>query len=191
MVVVVGAVQVGGHDRNEVGAVLPVEELAVFQAADLRKGVGLVGFFQLTGQKAGLCHGLGRHAGIDAGGAKEQQLLAAVLPRAVYDVHLQHHIVVHEVGQSGFVGHNPADFRRSQHHIVRPFLREKGLHRLLTHQVQLLMRAGQEIGIALTRQFPADCRPDHPAMAGHVDFPVLVHHVISPRLSQDTRPNWS
>lgn len=39
VVVIVGAVQVRGHDRDIVRAVLAVQELAVFETADFGEGV--------------------------------------------------------------------------------------------------------------------------------------------------------
>ena len=51
MVVIVRAVKVGGHHGNEVRTVLPVQELAVLQAADLCQGVCFIGLFQRSCQK--------------------------------------------------------------------------------------------------------------------------------------------
>src|SRR5699024_10177402 len=112
VVVVVGTVQVGRHDADVVGAVLAVEVLAVFQAGDLGQGVGLVGLFQRRGQQAAFRHGLGRQAGINAGAAQKFQLFAAVLPGRVDDVHLQNHVVVHEIGLGLVVGHDAAHLGR-------------------------------------------------------------------------------
>ena len=119
VVVIVGAVQVSGHDADIVGAVLTVEELAVFQAADLGQGVGFVGLFQLGGEQAAFLHGLGSHAGIDAGGTQEFQLLAAVFPGGMDDVHLQDHVVIHEIGQGFVVGHDAAHLGRRQKDVFR------------------------------------------------------------------------
>jgi len=43
VVVVAGAVEVGGHDAAVVAPVLPVKALAEFDARDLGDGIGLVG----------------------------------------------------------------------------------------------------------------------------------------------------
>ena len=66
VVVVVRPVEVRGHHRDVVSAVLAVKELAVLKPGDLRQGVGLVGLLQRAGQEAGLPHRLRGHAGVDA-----------------------------------------------------------------------------------------------------------------------------
>lgn len=66
MIVVVGAVEVRGHHRDVVRAVLTVQELAVLQAGYLGQGVRLVGLLQWAGQEAGLPHRLRGHAGVYA-----------------------------------------------------------------------------------------------------------------------------
>ena len=176
MVVIVGAVEVGGHDADIVSAVLAVQELAVFQAADLGQGVGLVGLFQLAGQQAAFLHGLGRHAGVDAGRAQEFQLFAAVLPGGVDSIHLQRHVVVHEVGQGLLVGDDAAHLGRCQKDILRLFGGKESLHILLAAEVQFLVGTGDDIGIALALQFPHDGAAHHAAMPGYIDLCVFLHH---------------
>lgn len=99
MIVVVGTVEVGRHYGDVVCAVLTVEELAVFETGDFGECVGLVGLFKFGCQQTALGHGLWSHAGIDAGRAEEFEFLAAVAPCGVDDVHFEHHVVVHEVGE--------------------------------------------------------------------------------------------
>ena len=41
MIIVVGPVQIRGHDTDIVGSVLSVQELAVFQSGDLRQCIRL------------------------------------------------------------------------------------------------------------------------------------------------------
>ena len=109
VIVVVGAIEVGGHDADVVGAILAVQELAVLQTGDLSQCIGLVGLFQFTGQQAVFLHRLRSHAGVDAGGAEEFQLLAAVLPCRVDGIHLQCHVVIHEIGQCFLICHDATD----------------------------------------------------------------------------------
>ena len=49
--VVAGAIEVGGHDANKVGAVLQVVAFAHFDARYLGNRVGLVGILKLRCQK--------------------------------------------------------------------------------------------------------------------------------------------
>ena len=111
MVVVVGTIEVGGHHGDVVRTVLAVEELAVFQAGDLGEGVGLVGLLKLRREQARLGHRLRCHAGVDARRAEELEFLAAVAPCGVDDVHLKHHVVVHEVCKSRLICLNPTHLR--------------------------------------------------------------------------------
>jgi len=66
IVVVAGAVEVGGHDGQESRAVLLIEELTEFQAGDFGDGVGFVGGFQGACQQVGFENGLGAVFGVDA-----------------------------------------------------------------------------------------------------------------------------
>ena len=188
VVVVVGTVQVRRHDADVVGAVLAVEVLAVFQAGDLGQGVGLVGLFQRRGQQAAFRHGLGRQAGINAGAAQKFQLFAAVLPGRVDDVHLQNHVVVHEIGLGLVVGHDAAHLGRGQKDVFRLFGGEEGFHRVLAAEVQLFVGAGDDVLVALALQLPHDGRAHHAAVAGHIDLCVFVHHITSPHLSPGIPP---
>ena len=176
MVVVVRAVEVGRHHADVVRTILTVEELTVLEAGNLCQRIGLIGLFQLGGQQAALLHGLGCHARIDAGGAEEFQLLAAVLPRSVNDVHLQNHVVVHEIRQRALVGHDAAHLRCSEEHILRLFLPKERFHSVLPGQIQFFMGSGDDIRIALTLQLTDDGRAHHAAMACYIDFCVFLHH---------------
>ena len=114
--------------------------------------------------------------GVDAGGAEEFQLLAAVLPSRVDGVHLQRHVVIHEVGQCFLVCHDAADLGSSKEHILRLLLCEELFHSILTGQVQLLVGAGDDVGVALTLQLTNDCRAHHAAMTCDINLSILFHH---------------
>ena len=176
VIVVVRTIEVGGHDADVVGAVLTVQKLAVLQTGDLSQCIGLVGLFQFTGQQAVFLHGLRCHAGVDAGGAEELQLLAAVLPCRVDGIHLQRHVVIHEIGKCFLIGHDAADLGSSKEHILRLLLCEELFHSILTGQVQFLVGASDDIGIALTLQFTNDCRAHHAAMTCDINLSILFHH---------------
>ena len=156
VIVVVGTIEVGGHDGDVVGAVLAIEELAILESADLGQGIGLVGLLELGGEQAALGHGLGCHAGIDAAGTEELELLAPIAPCGVDDVHLEDHIVVHEIGQRTLVGHDAAYLGGSQEDVLGTLLGEKGLDLVLTAEIQLAVGTGDDVGIALTLQLAYD-----------------------------------
>ena len=176
VVIVVGSIEIGGHYADVIRAILPVQELTVLETGDFRQRVCLVGFLQLGGQQAAFLHGLGRHAGIDAGGAEKLQLPAAVFPCGVDHVHFQNHVVVHKIRQGILVGHNAAHLGGSQEYILRLFRFEKGFHLILPGQVQFLMSTGDDVAVALPLQFPDNGGAHHAPVARHIDFRVFLHH---------------
>jgi hypothetical protein len=72
VVVVAGAVEVGGHGAVVEQAVLGAVVLAELEAGDLGDGVGFVGGLERAGEQAVLGHRLGRQLRVDAGRAEEQ-----------------------------------------------------------------------------------------------------------------------
>ena len=91
-------------------------------------------------------------------------------------VHLKRHVVIHEVSQCFLVGDDAADLGCGQEHILGLFSREEILDILLAAEIQLLMGAGDDIGIALTLQFADDCRANHAAMTCDINLSILFHH---------------
>jgi hypothetical protein len=67
MVVVAGPVEVGGHDRNEIGAVLSAVGFDQLDTGDFCQRVPLIGRFERSGEQHVLAHWLGRQSGINAG----------------------------------------------------------------------------------------------------------------------------
>ena len=197
MIVVVWPVEVGGHHRDVVGAVLAIEIFAILQTADFGEGVSLVGFLQFGGQQARFGHRLRRHAGIDARRAEKFQLFATVFPRRVNHVHLQNHVFIHKVGQCRLVSHYAAHFGSGEKHIFGLFLGEEALHVILASEVELAMRAGYNVVIALAMQFAHNGRSHHAAMPCNVDFRIFFHHFTIPfsrysaRLVRITPATWS
>lgn len=176
MVVVVRAVEVRRHHADVVRAVLAVQKLAVLQTRDLGQRIGLVRLLERRGQQARLLHRLGRHARVDARRAEELQLLTAVLPGSVDDVHLEDHVIIHEVSQRALVGLDATDLRRREEDVLGTLLGKETLNGLLTRQVQLLVRTGDDVRVALTLQFANDGRTHHAAVSGYIDFCMLLHH---------------
>ena len=66
IVIVSRPVEIGRHDADEIGAVLPVVRGTHLDAGDLGDGVGLVGGFQHAGKEMFLLHRLRRVLGVDA-----------------------------------------------------------------------------------------------------------------------------
>ena len=91
-------------------------------------------------------------------------------------VHLQRHIVIHKIGQRFLICHDAADFSSSKKHILRLLLCKERFHGILTGQIQLLVRTGDDIGVTLTLQFTDDCRTHHAAMTCNINLRILFHH---------------
>ena len=178
VVVVVGAVEVGGHHGDVVRAVLTVEELTVLEAGDLGKGVGFVGLLQLAGEQAAFLHRLRGHAGINATAAQKEEFFALVFPGSVDDIHLEDHVVVHEVREGALVGYDPSDLGGRQKYVFRLLGSEEGLYGVLPREVQLLVRPGDDVGVALSPELPYDGASHHTPVAGDEYFAVGFHAVL-------------
>lgn len=178
VVVVVGTIEVGGHDGDIIGAVLAVEELAVLEAADLGQRIGFVGLLQRTGEQAALWHGLGSHAGVDTAAAQKLEFLAAVLPGGMDDVHLEDHILVHEVGQCALVSHDAAHLGGSKEHVLGLLLSEEGLYGILTGEVKFRVGSQHQVVISLAFQFPYYCTTDHASVTGYIYLTCFFHLIL-------------
>ena len=143
--VVVRAVEVGRHRRDEVAAVLRPVGLAQLDAGDLRDGVGLVGRLERAGEQLLLGHRLRAVARIDAGAAEVQQLLHAVQVRRVHHGRVDHHVVVDELGRPRGVGQDAADGAGDEEDVLRAVRLEPVVHGRLVAQVELLAGRGQDL----------------------------------------------
>ena len=74
VVVVAGAVEVGGHGADVVVVVLAAVAVAEFDGGDLGDGVGAVGGFEGAGEEGVFGDGLGGVFGVDAGAAEVEEL---------------------------------------------------------------------------------------------------------------------
>ena len=146
--VVVRAIEVRRHHGDVVRAVLQVVTLAHLQAGNLRDGVLLVRVLQWAGEETVLLHRLRGILGIDAGGAEEEQFLDIVGVGFADHIALDLHVHHDEVGAVEAVGHDTADEGGGQHHGVRTLFVEELLDGVLVGQVEFLVAATHEVGIA-------------------------------------------
>ena len=107
--IVAGAVEVGRHRADEVGAELAAIGLAQLDAGDLGQGVPLVGGLQRAGEEVFLPDRLGAIARVDAGAAEEQELGDADRVGGADQVELDAQIVGEEVDRPAGVGQDAAD----------------------------------------------------------------------------------
>ena len=146
MEIVIGAVQVGGHHSNKVGAVLEIVALAHFQAGYLCNGILFVGVLQWRGEQAILFHRLGCILGIDAGATQEEEFLYAMGVGFTDDVALYLHVHHDEVRPIEHIGHNAAHKSSRQHHSIRLLFIKELLDSILIRQVQLLVAPANKVG---------------------------------------------
>ena len=166
--VVAGAVQVGGHRRDEVAAVLTAVGLAQLDPGDLGDRVPLVGALERTGQELLLGDRLGGVARVDARRTEIQQFAHSGLVGGVHDGAVDHQVVVDELGRPGAVGENPADRARDEEHVVGSIGLEPVRHLRLVAQVDLRPPGCEDVGEAFGFESADERRPDQPAVTGHV-----------------------
>ncbi len=127
VVVVAGAVEVGGHERVVHDSVLLAVVFAELETGDLGDGVGFVGEFELGGEQGVFFEGLGRKLGVDAGGTEEEESGYAGLVGGVDSVAGDDEVLVAEVGGVCIVGVDTADLGGGHDHDVGFFGLEEGL----------------------------------------------------------------
>ncbi|PON70391.1 hypothetical protein PanWU01x14_080600 [Parasponia andersonii] len=146
--VVVGAVQVGGHSRDGVPAVLDPVRLAHLDPGDLGHGVPLVGGLQGAREEGIFGNWLRGEFWVDAGGAQEEELPDAVAVRGVDDVGLDLEVHGDEVGRVGVVGVDPAYLGGREDHESGPFGGEEGVNFALAGEIELGVGSEDQVGIA-------------------------------------------
>ncbi len=117
--VVPRAVEVGGHGRDKVGAVLPIVALAHENAADLCDGIGVVGQLQLASEQVCLRHGLGCELGIDARAAEKEEFFNAKSIGRIDEVGLNLEIDADKISRKGVIGLDPTDLGRCDKYVFR------------------------------------------------------------------------
>lgn len=176
MEIVVGAVKVGGHHGNIVGAVLEVERLAEFEAGDFCYGIWLVGVFERRSEQRVFRDGLRSFAGVDASRAEEQKFLHSVAPSLADYVLLNLEVLVDEIGAVNRVGHDAANVSGGEHYGVGAFFIEKTADCFTVEQVEFAVGAAHEVGISAAEEIVPYCGADKSAMAGDVYFRIFVKH---------------
>ena len=162
MVVIAGTIQVAGHYRNVVRAILTVIELTHLKDSVLGYGIGFVGFFPkgpLTDSPRGSA---GDDAEINTPVVHEQKFLHLVLIRAGDHVRLNSQIDIHELRWGHLICVDPPYLHGCQKHILWFFFIKKGLHILLTCQVQLGMASCYDVLISFLFSFLTITDPTRP-----------------------------
>ena len=92
-------------------------------------------------------------------------------------IHLQDHIFIHEIRQCFAVRNDASYLRCCQEYIIRLFLCEKFLYRILSAQIQFLMGAGDDVRISVSLQCSADGTSHHSSVSCYVYFCVFFHDI--------------
>src|SRR5947207_5600356 len=131
--VVVRAVKICWHNRDEVRAILARIRLAEFDSSDLGNCVWFIRRLQWASEQRAFGNWLRRQLRINAGATEEEQLAHASLVRRANDVVLDAQIIEEKFDWEIVVCLYPADICRSQNHDVRPCLgKELGNRRFVT-----------------------------------------------------------
>ncbi len=191
VVIVARSVEIGRH-RAQVGrAVLAVVRPAHLDAGDLGEGIRPVGGLERPGEQVVLADRLRAIARVDARGAEEEQPPDARAPGLVDHVGLDRQIVVDEIGGGRAVGQDAADPCRREKDDVGPLGLEERSHRARIGEVQLRVRARDEVRVALRLQRAHQCRAGEAAVAGDVDAGIRCHdapaRTARPRLTMEGR----
>ena len=153
--IVVGAIEVGGHDGNVVGAVLEIETLAHLESGNLGDSVWLVGVFKGGSEQGVFLHGLLDVARIDAGAAQKEEFLHSMAETFADDILLDLQILVDEVGTIGVVGHDASHVGGGKDDVLGLFFIKEALYGHSVEEVELLMGAAYKVGVSLGLQvFP-------------------------------------
>ena len=160
--VVAGAVQVGRHEREVVGAVLAVEAAAQLDAGDLGDGVGAVGLLQRAGEQVLLLERLRGLARVDAGAAEEDQPLDARGERLVDEVELDHQVLLDELARLLPVGQDAADLGGGDDDDLGLLLGEEALRGALVGEIELGDVADDQVLVAARRRARRIALPTRP-----------------------------
>ena len=112
--IIVRAVEVGGHPRNEVTAILGPVRLAEFDPGDLGNGIGFIGRLQVIAEEIFFPHWLRALPGIKAGGAQIKKLFDVIEMGGMDHGGVDHHVVVDEFRRPGGVGPDASNGARHE-----------------------------------------------------------------------------
>ena len=90
-------------------------------------------------------------------------------------VHLEDHVIVHEIGECALVGNNAAHLGCCKEDVLGLLCCEEGFYLILTGEVELFVGAGDDVGVALALELAHDGGTYHAAVSGYIDLTVFFH----------------
>ena len=133
--VVSGSIEVGGHQRDRVEAVLLAVGFAGLNACDFGDGVPFVRGFEGARQKIFFFERLWSESWIDAGGTQEKKFRGVVAISCVDDIGLESQIIVNEIGRVSGIGENAAHLGGGDENIFGFFVGKEGVDGLRVSEV--------------------------------------------------------
>src|SRR5262249_40421920 len=118
-----------------------------------------------------------------------EELRHAVIGRRADHVRRDGEVLVEEVGLSGRVGNDAADFRGSEHYAVDALVAKERMHLPLVQQIQFVARARHDILEAVARERAKHGATGKPTVACDVNAISLVHSWISRAANVDASPS--
>eukprot|EP00636_Phaeomonas_parva_P015482 CAMPEP_0118859466 /NCGR_PEP_ID=MMETSP1163-20130328/5700_1 /TAXON_ID=124430 /ORGANISM="Phaeomonas parva, Strain CCMP2877" /LENGTH=351 /DNA_ID=CAMNT_0006793057 /DNA_START=339 /DNA_END=1393 /DNA_ORIENTATION=+ len=157
--VVIGPVDVRGHDARELAAVLVLVAAVHDVDEALGVGVALVALVRRAVVDHGLIDGVGRLVREDARAQAGHELLDAELAAALHDVVIDEDVFPEEVDLAALVREEAAHERREVDDVRRPVASEDGPRRLLVPQVAVAARQ-EDVGLVRRERVLLDGRLD-------------------------------
>jgi hypothetical protein len=147
-VVVIRAIQIGRHRRDISGTVPAVVAFTQLDTRYLGNRVWLIGLFEWAGEQVFLFDRLKAITRINTAFTEKQHSLHPGVPCSMYDVCLHHQVLVDEFSSISIVGMDAPDFRSSQKDLFWLFMIEKLGNSRLVGEIELCMRASQQVQVA-------------------------------------------
>src|SRR6185312_14058512 len=175
IVVVAGPVEVGGHGREPAAPELAVVRPAHLDPRDLGDRVWPVGRLERTAQQRALRQRLRSVARIDARAAQEHDALDVRLVRRAQQADLQREVVDQEVDRRRAVRTDPTHLRCRDEHDAGTLSQQQLARRLELREVELAMRAHDDVVEATALELATNRAARQPAMPRDEDRRRLVH----------------
>ena len=179
VIVVVWAIKVGGHGGNPPVAVLATHSLNVQNPCNFRDSIGLIGWFQRSGEESRFLDGLGCKLRVDARRPKKKQSVDTGAMGGIHEVDLYLQVVAQKISGVGVVGMDSPHLRGGINHDIR----RKALQCLLggasVGEIELGRGETNQICIAGFFEMAPNRRTGEAPMARDVDLIRMLHGVLA------------
>ena len=175
--IVVRAVQIRRHRRDEIRTVFARKRLAKLDASDLGNCISFVRWLQRPAEQSAFRDGLRRKLRVNAGASEKKQFAHAVLVCRADDVVLNPQVLQEELDGIIVVRLDPANLRRCDNDDIRLFLGKKFRHRRFICEIQLRTIARHQIAKCFRSNAAHERAAHHSPMARDENLIGSVHDV--------------